>query len=75
MEMNLLMQMVLKRLQTQNPQGYKMVSEAIQNNGNPQAMLQQLMSNSTNEQKQQLFKQAKGYGVPDELLSNLQNMK
>lgn len=52
-----------------------MINEAIQNNGNPQAIVQQMMSNATPEQKENLFKQCKQYGVPDGLLSQLQNMK
>lgn len=75
MQMNPLIQMLMSRLQTQNPQGYKIISEAMQNNGNPQAMLQQMMSNATPEQRQNLFQQAKGYGVPNDILSKIQNMK
>ena len=75
MEMNPIMQMLMKRLQAQNPQGFQMVNAAIQNNGNPQPMLQQMISNSTPEQKQNLLNQAKQYGVPENILSQLQNMK
>lgn len=63
------------RLQKQNPQGYQVVNEAIQNNGNPQSILQQMMSNATPEQKESLFKQARQYGVPNDILSKIQNMK
>ena len=59
----------------QKPQGFKTVNELAQNNGNPQAALQQLLGNFTPEQKEGLFKQAKQYGCPDKLLSQLQNMK
>lgn len=52
-----------------------MVNAAMQNNGNPQAMLQQMISNSTPEQKQNLLNQAKQYGVPENILSQIQNMK
>ena len=47
----------------------------MQNNGNPQAIIQQMMSGATPEQKQLLFTQAKNYGVPDNILSKIQNMK
>ena len=63
------------RLQKQNPQGYQVINEALQNNGNPQAMIQQIMTNATPEQKETLLKQAKQYGVPDNILSQVQNMK
>jgi hypothetical protein len=38
-------------------------------------MLQQIMSNATPEQKENLLKQAKNYGVPTDILSQVQNMK
>jgi len=47
----------------------------MRNNGNPTAMLKQMMSNATPEQKEGLFKQAKQYGCPDNILSQIQNMK
>ena len=47
----------------------------MRNNGNPEALLQQIMGKATPEQKQDLFKQAKNYGVPNEVLSKIQNMK
>lgn len=58
-----------------NPQNYKAISEAMRNNGNPQALVQQMMKNATPEQREGLLKQAKGYGCPEEILSQLQNMK
>lgn len=47
----------------------------MQNNGNPQSILQQLMGNITPEQKEGLLKQAEGYGCPKNILSQIQNMK
>ena len=73
--MNPLIQMLMMRLQKQNPQGYQMVNEAMQNNGNPQSIIQQMMNNATPEQKESLFKQARQYGVPNDILSKIQNMK
>lgn len=52
-----------------------MVNEAMRNNGNPSELVKQMMSNATPEQRQNLLKQAKGYGVPEQILSQLQNMK
>lgn len=51
-----------------------MVQNLMQNNGNPQAILQQIMGKATPEQKQNLFKQAQTYGVPNDVLSQIQNM-
>lgn len=47
----------------------------MQNNGNPQIILQQILGNATPEQKEGLLKQAEGYGVPKNILSQIQNMK
>lgn len=52
-----------------------MVSEAIQNNGNPQEMIRQIINNASPEQRESLLKQAKGYGCPENILSQIQNMK
>lgn len=73
--MNPIIQMLMSRLQTQNPKGYQMVNEAMRNNGNPSELVKQMMSNATPEQRQNLLKQAKSYGCPDNILSQLQNMK
>jgi hypothetical protein len=47
----------------------------MKNNGNPQAMIQQILKTATPEQKENLFKQCKNYGVPDNVISQIQNMK
>ena len=52
-----------------------MVNEMMQNNGNPKELLKQIMNSSTPEQKQLLFSKAKTYGVPNNVLAELQNMK
>lgn len=52
-----------------------MIQQAMNSGGNPQAMLQQMMSNATPEQRQSLLTQAKSYGIPDNILSQIQNMK
>lgn len=54
---------------------YQTINALMQNKGNPQALLQQIMGNATSEQKESLIKQAKQYGCPDNILSQVQNMK
>ena len=73
--MNPIIQMLMSRLQKQNPKGYQAINEAMRNNGNPTAMLQQFMKDATPQQRENLFKQCKQYNVPDEVLSKIQNMK
>jgi len=47
----------------------------MQSNGNPEAVLQQVMTNATPEQRQNILKQAKNYGCPDNILTQFQNKK
>ena len=47
----------------------------MQNKTNPQDLVNQIMSNINPEQKQNLLNQCKSYGMPEHLLSKLQNMK
>ena len=73
--MNPIMNMLMQRLQKSNPQGYSMINQAMKNGGSPNAMVKQMMGSMQPQQKQQLFQSAKQYGVPDNVLSKLQNMK
>ena len=52
-----------------------MIRQAMQNNGVPQPMLKQMFSNASPEQRQNILTQAKGFGVPENILSQLQNMR
>ena len=73
--MDMITQMLMNRLKAQNPRGYQMISQAMQNNGDPQPMLKQMFSNASPEQRQNILTQAKGFGVPENILSQLQNMR
>jgi hypothetical protein len=73
--MNPMIQTLMNVLKQRNPQGYQTASQMMQNGGNPNALLKQMMGNMQPQQKQQLFKSAKQYGVPEDVLSKIQNMK
>ena len=73
--MNAIVSMLMNRLQQKNPQGHQVIQNLMNSNGNPQAMLQQLVSNASPEQKAQVLRQAKSYGVPQDILSKIQNMQ
>lgn len=75
MNVNPLIEALLGQLQSKNPNGFNFVNGMMKNGGNADAFLKQILSNVTPEQKQQLLNQAKGYGVPDSYLSQIQNMK
>lgn len=63
------------QLQAKNPQAYQMINQAKNSGANPQALLKQMMNNMDNNQIQQVMNQAKGYGVPDSILQQMQNNK
>ena len=72
---NPLIQMLLGQLKVKNPQGHQVIQNLMQSNGNPQALLQQMVGNMSSEQKESLLNQCKNYGVPNDILSKVQNMK
>ena len=72
---NMIMELLMNKLKVQNPQGFQLINQAMQNNGNPEMMLNQIIGNISPEQKQSILSQAKNYGVPDNILSKIQNMK
>jgi hypothetical protein len=47
----------------------------MQSNGDPSVIINQMMGKATPEQKQNLLNQGKNYGVPNDILSKLQNTK
>ena len=73
--MNPVINMLMQKLQKTNPGGYNMVNQMMQNGGNPEAMLKQVMNEASPEQRQQILNTAKSYGAPNDVLSKLQNMK
>ena len=73
--MNPIINMLMGRLQKVNPNGYNLINQAMKNNGDPNALLQQIMGNSSPQQRQQILNTAKSYGAPNDVLSKIQNMK
>lgn len=65
----------MQQLQVKNPQMFQTINQARNSGVNPQQLLKQIMGNSSNEQMQQVLSQAKQFGVPDNVLSQVQNMK
>lgn len=65
----------MKQLQIRNPQAANQISQAISNNANPQDLMKQMMNSMNNSQIQQVMLQARNLGVPNNILSQIQNMK
>ena len=65
----------MSQLQSKSPQGFQVVQKLMNSNGNPEPLINQLMGNATPEQKQSILQQAKQYGVPNNILAKLQNIR
>lgn len=65
----------MNQLQNQSPQMFQMISQARNNGGNPQQILKQMVGRANPTQMQQVLTQARGLGVPDNILSQIQNLK
>ena len=72
---NGIINMLMSRLQSKNPQGFQMIQQAMNSGGNPQVMLQQLKSKAEPQQIQSILQQAKQMGCPENILAQIQNMK
>ena len=70
-----IVQSLMSQMKVKLPQNFQIAQNLMQNNGNPQQLVKQIMGNISPEQKQNLLNQCKSYGMPEQLLSKLQNMK
>ena len=71
---NPMLQMLMSQLQSKNPNGHSLLNQMMNSGGNPQQLLHQLVVKSSPQQLQGIMQQAKQFGVPDDILSQLQNM-
>lgn len=72
---NSIKQNLMRQVQQKNPQGYQFANQIIQNGGNVDPIVRQMLSKITPEQKQQVLNTAQKYGAPNSYLSQLQNLK
>lgn len=70
-----IVQSLMSQMKVKLPQNFQIAQNLMQNKNNPQDLVNQIMSNISPEQKQNLLNQMKSYGCPNEILSQLQNMK
>ena len=70
-----MLSMMLGILQNRNPQMFQNINTAMTSGQNPQQLLKQIMGKASPEQREGLIKQAKQFGVPDNILSQIQNLK
>ena len=65
----------MNQIKNQNPQAYNMITQAMNSGANPQELVKQFMGDMSPEQLSSVMATAKQYGVPNEVLSQLQNNK
>ena len=68
---NQLLQMMMNQLKAKNPQVFKLVEQARQNQSNPEEIFKQITGQYTPEQKQALFERAKQFGIGDDIINKL----
>lgn len=65
----------MSQLKTRNPQMYQTISQARSSGVNPQDFVKQMTQNATPEQMQSVLTQAQQFGVPRDILAQVQNNK
>ena len=65
----------MQQIQSQNPQAFQIVNQAMNSGSNPMQLIKQIMGNGSPQQMQDIMTQAKQFGVPDEVLQQMQNIK
>ena len=70
-----IIQTMMNQMKVKMPQNFQTINALMQGKNNPQGLVKQIMGNVSPEQKQNLLNQMKSYGCPNEILSQLQNMK
>ena len=70
-----IIQTMMNQLKVKMPKNFQVAQNLMQNKNNPQDLVNQIFGSINPEQKQNLLNQCKAYGMPEHLLSKLQNMK
>ena len=71
----LIIQTLMNQMKVKLPQNFQTINALMLNKNNPQDLVIQIFGSISPEQTQGLLNQMKQYGCPDNILSQLQNMK
>lgn len=63
----------MNQLKTRNPQMFQKVEQLKNSNGNPMDLFKEATSGYTPEQMNQFYENAKKFGIPDEVIQQVQN--
>ena len=72
---NQLISMMMNQLKMKQPQMFQLVEQARKNQSNAMEMFRDVTKNYSPEQMENLINRAKQFGVPEEVLQNIQNQK
>lgn len=67
--------LMMSNLEARDPRLAGQIRTMMNNGTDPKSVVRQMMGNITPEQTSNILSMAKRYGVPDEILSQLQNTK
>ena len=70
-----ILSMVIGMLKNKNPQMFQNINQAMNSGQDPQALVKQIMGNMNTQQRENVIKQAKDYGCPSDILTQIQNIK
>lgn len=62
----------MSQLKSRSPQMFALINQANKNNANPMDLFKQVTNNYTPEQMSSLFERAKQFGVPTEVIQQVQ---
>ena len=68
-----MVQILTNQLKNNNPQMFEKYEMLRRSNGNPTAIFNQMISAYTPEQMQKFMSFAKNFGIPDDVLNQVQN--
>lgn len=63
----------MNQLKNQNPQAYQFLVQSKNSGTNPKELVKQFTNKATPQELSNLLQVAKQYGVPDDILSQIQN--
>ena len=63
----------MNQLKAKSPQAFQIVNQARNNGGNPMDLFRQITNGYSPEQMNSLFDRAKQFGVPNDVIQQLQN--
>lgn len=69
------MNLLMTQLRAKNPQIASQISNAMNSGSNPQEIIKQMLGNANQEQIKSVLNQAKQFGVPEDILKQVQNIK